>query len=738
MDLNESKLKERALSYLTQDEVYSINSRLGREPNPFELNMFAAMWSEHISYKSSIKWLEEMPVDGKDVDVRAGEENAGAIMINEELACVIKMESHNHPIAVDPRQGAVGVGNVNRDLITMGAKPVGQLNILRFGDPKQKQVRDMVNAVVSALGSYSNNFGVPVVGGEILFDPSYNFNPLVNLLGIGIVPRNQMIKAAFSDTSQFAVLLGKKTSGHGVHGAGFASKAIINKGQMIPASQVADPASGKILMDCIHEMNGKGLIRGMQDIGAGGVLCAAAEMAYRGKRGIKIKLDRIPLVREDIDALGVLLSQTQEQMLLAVSKEDMEVMEEVAARWELQCTSIGSVTGEERIKIMDKNATYADLPVQLLVRGGGAPVYIRDMKLRGKNPRSVSAEEVPMPGNLKEIARKMVSLPNIASRRWIYEQFDTMAGLSNLSSENASDAGIIKLEEYDLALAMSVDGNSRYGKLEPRKGAMISVAEASRNIICSGGRPLALANCLNFGDPSDPFVYSDFAESVKGIIEVCKKMELPVIAGNVSFHNLTHNGEDIASVIPTPVVGMVGMLDDFKDVMTVNFRNKGDVIFLVGKSDNDISSSEYLSFVHMVNESAAPKFDLEYEMKLQQVVKELIGKRMVSSAHDVSLGGLFVTLVECALLQGLGFDITSPAEIRGDAFLFGEAQSRVVVSVSAEQETAFLDYMMEAGIHFSALGHVTKGELRIDDVSFGFIADYTRDFENALEQLLGD
>ena len=738
MDLNSTQLKERALSYLTQDEVYSIESMLGREPNPFEMNMFAAMWSEHISYKSSIKWIEEMPVEGKAVYVRAGEENAGVIHINDELACVIKMESHNHPIAVDPRQGAVGVGNVNRDLITMGAEPVGQLNILRFGNPKEKHIQDMVNAIVAALGSYSNNFGVPVVGGEILFDDSYNFNPLVNLMGVGIVRKNKMIKAAFSDPSQVMVLLGKKTSGRGVHGAGFASKAIKNKGQMIPESQVADPATGKILMDCILEMNEKGLIGGMQDIGAGGVLCAAAEMAYRGATGVEIALDQIPLLREDIDELGILLSQTQEQMLLAVNEEHLEKIQEIATRWELECSSIGTVTEEKRIRILGGSEVHGDLPVHVLVRGGGAPVYIRDMKPRGKTARVVSAEEVPNPGNLKDIARKMVSLPNIASRRFIYEQFDTMAGLANLSSEYPSDAGIVKINGHQQALAMSVDGNSRYGRIEPRKGAMIAVAEASRNIICSGGRPMAVADCLNYGDPSDPFVYHDFAESIKGISEVCKKMEIPVIAGNVSFHNLTYSGEDITSVIPTPVVGMVGILDNHEDVMTVNFRNKGDMIFLIGRSDNDISASEYLSFVHLINESAAPKFDLEYEMKLQDVVATLIKDKLVSSAHDVSLGGLFVTLVESALPGGLGFDVTSPAEIRGDAFLFGEAQSRVVVSVTPDQETDFLDYMMETGIHFSALGHVTKDELRIDDVSFGFISDYTRDFENALEQLLGE
>ncbi|MEN8228990.1 MAG: phosphoribosylformylglycinamidine synthase subunit PurL [Bacteroidota bacterium] len=738
MDLNTAQLKERARSYLTQDELFSIESMLGREPNPFEMNMFAAMWSEHISYKSSIKWLDEIPLEGSEVYVKAGEENAGAIHLNDELACVIKMESHNHPIAVDPRQGAVGVGNLNRDLIAMGAKPVGQLNILRFGELKEKHIRDMVNGVVGALGSYSNNFGVPVVGGEILFDSSYNFNPLVNLMGVGIVRKSKMIKAALKDPSQILVLLGKKTSGRGVHGAGFASKALINKGQMVPESQVADPASGKILMDCIHELNEQDLIGGMQDIGAGGVLCAALEMADRGKKGVEIQLEHIPLLREDIDALGILLSQTQEQMLMAVNAEDIEKIRKITDHWGLEFTRIGTVTEEERIRILEGSSLHGDLPVRLLVRGGGAPVYIRNMKDRGKSARILSAEDVPMPGNLKDIARKMVSLPNIASRRWIYEQFDTMAGLSNLSSGYASDAGIVKISGYEQAIAMSVDGNSRYGKLEPKKGAMIAVAEASRNIICSGARPMAIADCLNYGDPSDPYVYKDFVESVKGMAEVSRKMEVPVIAGNVSFHNLTYNGEDITSVIPTPVVGMVGILNSHEDVMTVNFRNKGDMIFLIGRSDNDISSSEYLSFVHMVNESAAPKFDLEYEMKLQKVVSSLIGDRLVDSAHDVSLGGLFITLVECALPGGLGFDVTSPAEIRGDAFLFGESQSRVVVSVSPEKETDFLDFMMQKDIHFSVLGHVTKEELRIDDVSFGFISDYARDFENALEQILGD
>ncbi len=738
MDLNDAALKERALSYLTQDEIYSIGSMLGRDPNPFELNMFAAMWSEHISYKSSIKWLEEMPRKGAGVLVQAGDENAGVIDLGGGLACVVKMESHNHPVAVDPRQGAVGVGNIYRDLISMGAEPVGQLNILRFGNPIEKQVREMLNAVVGALGSYSNNFGVPVVGGEILFDESYRLNPLVNMMGVGIVKKDKLLRSVLGMSGQQVILLGKKISGRGVHGAGFASKALkhMGEGQMVPESQIADPAGGKILMDCLHEMNEAGLISGMQDVGAGGILCAAAEMASGGGKGVTLHIDRMPLLRPDLDALAILLSQTQEQMLLSVETESLEELVRIAKHWGLDCQSVGEVNTSERIQVFQGESLLGDLPVHLLVRGGGAPVYIRNMKARDKAIRSISAEEVPMPGNLKDIARRMISLPNIASRRCIYEQFDTMAGLTNLSLEYASDAGVVAVGDGGMALAMSVDGNSRYGRLEARKGAMIAVAEACRNIICSGGRPLALADCLNYGDPADPHVYHDFAESVKGIGEVCRSMGIPVVAGNVSFHNLTQNGNEQASVIPTPVIGMVGVLDSTEQLMTVNFKQKGDMIYLLGRSDNDISSSEYLSVVHLINESAAPRFDLDYEMKMQGILATLIRDGLVNSAHDVSLGGLFVTLVESALPGGLGFDVTSPAEIRGDAFLFGESQSRVVVSVSPEHETAFLDFMMESGLHFSALGHVTKEELRIDDVSFGFIADYARDFDKALEHLL--
>jgi len=737
MARNNEGHKEQAQAFLTADEVYSIEKLLSRKPTEFELNMFAAMWSEHISYKSSIKWIEDLPVKGDLVRVPAGEENAGIIDLDEDLALVVKMESHNHPMVVNYGEAAVGVGNILRDLISMGAKPVAQLNILRFGEPGEERSREAVNKVVRALGSYSNNFGIPVVGGEILFNDSYAFNPLLNLMAVGLVKKERIITSSLKDKGDLLVLVGRKTSGSGVHGAGFASSAFTNtEKHLVPETQLADPHSGKILCECLLELNEEGVIKSMQDVGAGGVLCAASEMAFRGSKGVELEIEKIPVMKEGLDPIEILLSQSQEQMLISISPKQMPVLDEIAEKWELQHARIGRVTMHNRIIINHEREVLCDLPVSSLVRGGGAPVYIRNLQAPDRKVVMVSAEEVPDPGNLKEIAKIMITLPNVASRRYIYEQFDTMAGLSYMGSFFPSDAGIITVPGSEHLIAMSVDGNSRYVRREPRKGTMIAVAEAARNIVCSGGVPVAIANGLNYGDPADLHVYHDFTEAVKGIRQIAEKMGIPVVAGNVSFNNLTRNAAGSVSVQPTPVIGMVGIIENASFMTPVSFRAKGDMIFLIGNSENDISGSEYLSAVHLVDKTAAPTFDVDHELHLQQIIKDLIRNKLISSAHDISLGGLFVALVECCLPNNTGFDITSPAEVRTDAFLFGESQSRVVVSVSEEQETEFIDFMMETGFPFSALGHVTKQELRIDDSSFGFITDYAREFEQALGKIL--
>ncbi len=731
--------REQARSFLTADECYSIEKLLGRSPNDFELNMFAAMWSEHISYKSSVKWLDELPIKADGIIVPAREENAGIIELDDDLACVIKIESHNHPTAVNPGEAAVGVGNVFRDLICMGAQPVAQMNILRFGNPREKKIRDLVRKVISALGSYSNNFGIPVVGGEILFDESYSSNPLLNLMAIGLVKKNRIIKASFRKAGNILLLIGRKTSGSGVHGAGFASTPFSGETRhLIPETELADPHSGRLLYECVMEMNESGIIAGMQDIGAGGVFCAAAEMAFRGSLGVDLQVGQIPVARDDLDPVGILLSESQEQMLISVARNNLDHVRKITGKWDILCAEIGKVTDTERIMVTYDGELLCDLPVSVLVRGGGAPVYIRNMKDPERKVVKISADEVPFPGDLREVARSMITHPNIASRRYVYEQFDTMAGLSNMESFFPSDAGIVNIPGSKKLIALSVDGNSRYVRREPRKGTMIAVTEAARNIVCSGGKPVALANGLNFGEPSDLHVYHDFTECVKGIRKMAEMMGIPVIAGNVSFNNVTHQRGITTSVHPTPVIGMIGIIDSHVDMISVGFRKKGDMIYLIGRSDSDISGSEYLAAMHLIEETAAPEFDPDLELRMQQIVGDLIKSGLVVSAHDVSLGGLFVALVECCLPANLGFDITSPAEVRTDAFLFGESQSRVVVSVSAESETAFLDFMMEQDFPFSALGHITKQELRIDDSSYGFITDYAREFEDALSDLLED
>lgn len=723
--------------FLTKDELFSIEKLLGRKPGPFELNMYAAMWSEHISYKSSTKWIEELPSTGESVIIGAGKENAGVIDLGNGQALVIKMESHNHPTAKSPGEAAVGVGNVFRDVIAMGARPVAHLNILRFGNPSDENTRLLVTRVIQALGAYSNTFGVPVVGGEILFHNSYTYNPLLNLMTLGIVSKEHMVTASFKEPGQQVFLVGRETSGTGVHGAGFASTPFTSETEhLIPESQIADPNAGKILSDCLLELNEKELITSMQDIAAGGVLCAAAEMAARGEKGVELRLDRFPLSRENMEPIDILLSQSQEQMLITIDEDRADDFRKVMEKWEVSYAHVGEVRSGGSIRVCFGDEKLADLPVSTLVRGGGAPVYIRNMKTPSRKVIRVSADEVPFPGSLKEVAKQMITLPNIASRRWVYEQFDTSAGLSNVSSDFASDAGIIRILGDSKFLAVSVDGNSRYVKMEPRKGTMIAVLEAARNIVCSGGVPKALVNGLNFGDPADPDVYYDFTECIRGLRHSCEKLGIPVIAGNVSFNNQTHRDNEIISIQPTPVIGMLGVIGDESEITTISFRSKGDMIYLVGRSDNDLSGSEYLARFHLVEDSAAPEMDPDTELKIQQIIARLIKKRLIQSAHDVSLGGLFVALVECALTHSLGFDVTSPAEVRTDAFLFNESQSRVVVSVSPEKETAFIDLMMESGLPFSALGHVTKEELRIDDKSFGFIVDYAKDFERALGNLL--
>lgn len=712
---------------LLPEEFDMIKVFLGREPNFTELSIFSVMWSEHAAYKNSIKWLKKLPKEGKAVMAAAGEENAGLIDIGGDLACAFKIESHNHPCAVEPYQGAAtGVGGINRDIFTMGARPIAQLNSLRFGDIKLDKTKWHMKGVVKGIGDYGNAFGVPVVGGEVVFDKCYNTNPLVNAMSVGIMKKGEMISAIASGKGNPIYIVGSATGKDGIHGTTFASAEITeDSADDIPAIQVGDPFQEKLLLEASLEVGKSGAIIGMQDMGAAGIICSTSEMSEKGKCGMRIDLDKVPLRQQNMEAWEILLSESQERMLICVKKGREKEVEAIFDKWDLHCAVIGEVIEKDELQFYFHNELMAEVPASALVLGGGAPQYDREYKEPAYYQQYLkfSIDEIPKPKNMKKVADTMLSHPNNVSRRWVAEQYDSMVGTRNMSTNKPSDAAVVNLKGTNRALAMTVDCNARYVKADPEIGTAIAVSEASRNLVCTGAKPMAITNCLNFGNPYNPEVYWQFVGAIKGMIKACAKFETPVTGGNVSFYNQsTINGVNIP-VHPTPTIGMVGMIEDKKKIMTLDFKQKGDMIYLLGTSKNDIGQSEYLTSYHNIEDSPAPHFNLEFEHKLHHSVLQLIDAGLINSAHDVSNGGLYITLVESALPNRLGFDITSDAEIRTDAFLFGESQGRIVVTCCEQSETEFIDLLMKLNIPFSALGHVTKGEMRVDDESYGFISD---------------
>jgi phosphoribosylformylglycinamidine synthase II len=725
---------------LTADEFEMIKHFLGRIPNFTELSIYSVMWSEHASYKNSIKLLKTLPREGKALLVKAGEENAGLVDVGNGLACAFKIESHNHPCAIEPYQGAAtGVGGINRDIFTMGARPVAQLNSLRFGNPELDHTKWLIRGVVKGIGDYGNSFGVPVVGGEVFFDECYNTNPLVNAMSVGLMKHKDIISATARGIGNPVYIVGSSTGKDGIHGATFASVDITEESaEDIPSIQVGDPFMEKLLLEATLELNKTGAVIGMQDMGAAGIICSTSEMSARGNCGMRIDLGEVPLRQTNMEAWEILLSESQERMLVVVEKGREKDVEAVFDKWDLNCKIIGEVIADDKLEFWMHSERMAEVPASTLVLGGSAPQYDREYKEPSyyKECQSFQIDQVPEPVDLKEIACFLIKHPNIASKKWVSEQYDTMVRTNNMSTNFPSDAGVVNIKETNSALALTTDCNSRYVHADPKIGTMISVAEAARNIVCSGAEPIAITNCLNFGNPYNPEVYWQFIHSVAGMGEACRKFNTPVTGGNVSFYNQTTIDGKTIPVYPTPVIGMLGLLKDKNHQMTLAFKEKGDMIFLIGKSVNDISSSEYLYSWHGIKKSPPPEFNIDEECRIQEVIKGLINNYLIQSAHDVSDGGLFVSLAESAIPRDLGFDITSPAEIRKDAFLFGESQGRIIVSVTQSKETDFIDFMMNMKVPFSALGHVTKGELRIDDLSFGFISDVKKSYFSALDKIL--
>lgn len=722
------------------EEYQQIKSILGREPNYTELSIYSVMWSEHASYKNSIRWLKTLPRTGKHILAEAGEENAGLVDVGDGLACVFKIESHNHPCAVEPYQGAAtGVGGINRDIFTMGARPVAQLNSLHFGNLDNPRTRWLLNGVVRGIGNYGNSFGVAVAGGEVVFDPSYETNPLVNAMSVGLVRRDRVISAIAKGAGNPVYIVGSATGKDGIHGSTFASANITeDSAKDIPAIQVGDPFAEKLLLEATLELAQTDTLIGMQDMGAAGIICSTSEMSAKGGCGMRIDLDKVPMRQEGMLAHEILLSESQERMLVVVKKGREAEMQAIFDKWEVPCVQIGEVVDSPDLEFTYHGEVVARVPAESLVLGGGAPRYEREYREPAyyKEYQKFDIEQVPEPADIIAVAKKLVSLPNIASKHWVYEQYDTMVGNYNMSVNVASDAGIVAIRNSEKSLVLTVDCNPRYVKADPYVGAMIAVAEAARNVVCTGGTPIAITNCLNFGNPYNPEVYWQFVRAIEGMSAACKRLETPVTGGNVSFYNQSTIGDRDEAVAPTPVIGMLGIMDTISRRTSLAFAKKGHMIYLLGNSYNDISSSEYLVSCCGITESGAPHFDLEDEIRLQRLVERLITEKLITSAHDVSMGGLFTTLLECAMPNNLGFDITSDAEIRLDAFLFGESQSRVVVSVSEACEEKFVDFMIESDVPMCLLGHVTRSEIRIDDISYGFIADYKHTYETALESRL--
>ena len=722
------------------EEYQQIKSILGREPNYTELSIYSVMWSEHASYKNSIRWLKTLPRTGKHILAEAGEENAGLVDVGDGLACVFKIESHNHPCAVEPYQGAAtGVGGINRDIFTMGARPVAQLNSLHFGNLDNPRTRWLLNGVVRGIGNYGNSFGVAVAGGEVVFDPSYETNPLVNAMSVGLVRRDRVISAIAKGAGNPVYIVGSATGKDGIHGSTFASANITeDSAKDIPAIQVGDPFAEKLLLEATLELAQTDTLIGMQDMGAAGIICSTSEMSAKGGCGMRIDLDKVPMRQEGMLAHEILLSESQERMLVVVKKGREAEMQAIFDKWEVPCVQIGEVLDSPDLEFTYHGEVVARVPAESLVLGGGAPRYEREYREPAyyKEYQKFDIEQVPEPADIIAVAKKLAGLPNIASKHWVYEQYDTMVGNYNMSVNVASDAGIVAIRNSEKSLVLTVDCNPRYVKADPYVGAMIAVAEAARNVVCTGGTPIAITNCLNFGNPYNPEVYWQFVRAIEGMSAACKRLETPVTGGNVSFYNQSTIGDRDEAVAPTPVIGMLGIMDTISRRTSLAFAKKGHMIYLLGNSYNDISSSEYLVSCCGITESGAPHFDLEDEVRLQRLLERLITERLITSAHDVSMGGLFTTLLECAMPNNLGFDITSDAEIRLDAFLFGESQSRVVVSVSEACEEKFVDFMIESDVPMCLLGHVTRSEIRVDDISYGFIADYKHTYETALESRL--
>ena len=726
---------------LTADEFEMIKQKLGRTPNFTELCAFSGMWSEHCSYKNSIKWLKTLPRDGGRMLVAAGEENAGLMDLGNGWGVVFKIESHNHPSAIEPFQGAAtGVGGIQRDIFTMGARPIASLNSLRFGNIHNSKTQHLLKGVVKGIGHYGNCFGVPTVAGEVYFEDCYQTNPLVNAMSVGIMEAKKMISATAIGLGNPVMYVGSATGKDGIGGASFASANITEEStEELPAVQVGDPFQEKKLLEACLEVIETGAVVGMQDMGAAGIICSTAEMSAKGQVGMHIDLEKVPTRQQNMKAWELLLSESQERMLLVVEKGRECEVENVFKKWDLEANIIGHVTNDGLLNFYMHGVLEASIPAEEMVLGGGAPVYTREIKeptyFNEIKTFDINAiDDIANNEQLKNVAIALLQQPNIASKQFVYNQYDSMVGTANTNTNAPSDAAVVLAKETGKALAITVDCNSRYVYANPNIGAMIAVSEAARNIVCSGGLPIGVTNCLNFGNPYNPEVYYQFTEAIKGMGAACRKFNTPVTGGNVSFYN---QGPDHA-VYPTPTIGMVGVLDDVATKTTLHFKQAGDVIIVVGKLVDDIACSEYVHKILGKEFSPTPYFNLDEEFAMQQVILSLAQQKHIQSAHDCSEGGLLTCLFEKAFFLNKGFKVYKQNNtLRVDAFWLGEAQGRVVISVKKDMLETVVAFIKNSEIQYEILGEVAENEVMIDDVNWGSISEFKNGYDSAIGDILG-
>jgi phosphoribosylformylglycinamidine synthase len=700
--IDEKIIKEHNL---TLEEYQRIVQLIGREPNITELGIFSLMWSEHCSYKSSKTHLKRLPVKGKNV-IQGPGENAGIIDIGDGLAAVFKIESHNHPSFIEPYQGAAtGIGGILRDIFTMGARPIALLDSLHFGPLSNPKNKAVMEGVVSGISGYGNSIGVPTVGGEVYFNNCYSLNPLVNVCCLGIVEKDKIFYARAEGKGNPVLYVGAKTGRDGIHGATMASAEF---GQDLerkrPNVQVGDPFKEKLLLEACLEIMAEKMIVGIQDMGAAGLTCSTTEMAAKSKSGIEIDLDLVPQREEGMTPYEIMLSESQERMLLVARKEKVKKVQEIFAKWDLDAVAIGHVTQGGRIKVRAGGKIVVDLPLKAIVNL--CPVYERESKRPAYLERATQLEPPPLPKNYSQAFLELLSSLTIANKEWVYRQYDHMVQV-NTALLPGADAALLRIKGKKKALAITLDGNPLYSYLEPRTGGKIAVAEACRNLACVGAKPAGVTNCLNFGNPEKPEIMWQFKEVIEGIAEACEKFEIPVTGGNVSFYNDTEG----ASVYPTPVLGVVGIVEDVSRAVSPGFKNKGDAVVLLGENKEELGASEYLKCLFNMEKGLPPQIDLKEEKNVHELCLEAISLGIIESAHDVSEGGLAVCLAECSFCspKKIGFALKLQDKIRGDALLFGETQSRIVITAKKQNIQKLLNLAKKRKVKAAVLGE-TKGE----------------------------